>query len=289
MINFLREVMESNSIKASEEVSKSAGDGNIVCSNSTSNCISKEESKDIKFQCFLTHNWGNLQADNTYDNHERVRKIHYALEKMNVFCWFDSERMTGTINEKMSKGIDNSACVVVLITDQYIKKVNGDNSFDNCKLEFNYAAQCKGKRLMIPVVLDADCRDSSKWTGPFGFILRGELYVDFVNDADFDKNLSNLYDEINERIKIISQSTTVPLVDLSTNDVGMLANNLSMSNHVNDFVSNDITGEHLSLCETVNDLSDILGGMTISNIKGKVFLDKIKAYKISGVPKDMLK
>jgi len=141
---------------------------------------------------------------------------------------------------------------------------------------------------MIAVVLDANCRNTSNWTGTFGFILRGELFVDFVNDRDFDKNLSNLYDEINKRIDLSSQSETVPLVNLSINDVGALASKLSMSSYINDFVSNDINGEHLSLCETVDDLSDILGGMSISNIKGKVFLEKIKSFKISGVPIDML-
>ena len=141
---------------------------------------------------------------------------------------------------------------------------------------------------MIAVVLDANCRDTSKWSGSFGFMLRGELFVDFVSDRDFDKNLSNLYDEINKRTNLSSQSTKVPLVNLTVNDVAVLAGKLAMSNHVNDFISNDISGEHLSLCETVDDLSDILGGMSISNIKGKVFLDKIKALKVSGVPKDML-
>ena len=141
---------------------------------------------------------------------------------------------------------------------------------------------------MIAVVLDASCRDTSKWSGEFGFILRGELFVDLANDRDFDKNLSNLYDEINKRINLQSQSSTVPLVNLSISDVGVLAGKLGMGNYVNNFTSNDINGEHLSLCETADDLSDILGGMSISNIKGKVFLDKIKVFKVSGVPKDML-
>jgi hypothetical protein len=91
---------------------------------------------------------------------------------------------------------------LVFITEEYIAKVNGDNAADNCKLEFNYTAQCKTKKLMVAVVVDAKCRDPSKWTGLFGFNLRGELYVDFVSDKDFDKNLNNLYDEIKKRINI---------------------------------------------------------------------------------------
>jgi hypothetical protein len=91
---------------------------------------------------------------------------------------------------------------LVFITEEYIAKVNGDNAADNCKLEFNYAANRKTKKLMVAVVVDAKCRNTSKWTGLFGFNLLGELYVDFVNDKDFDKNLNNLYDEIKKRINI---------------------------------------------------------------------------------------
>ena len=141
---------------------------------------------------------------------------------------------------------------------------------------------------MIAVVVDENCRDTSKWIGAFGIVLRGELYVDFSSDTDFDKNLSNLYDEISKRINLSSQNTSIPLDKLSVNDVGILASKLSMANHTNDFITNDISGEHLSLCETVDDLSDILGGISVSKIKGKVFIDKIKTFKVSGVPKDLL-
>jgi len=92
--------------------------------------------------------------------------------------------------------------LLVFITEEYIAKVNGDNAADNCQLEFNYAANRKTKKLMVAVVVDAKCRDSSMWTGLFGFNLLGELYVDFVNDDDFDKNLNNLHDEIKKRINI---------------------------------------------------------------------------------------
>ena len=65
-----------------------------------------------KYRCFLTHNWGNRQADDTFDNHERVRKINIELRKRNILCWFDSDRMTGTVVEQMSSGIDDSDIIV---------------------------------------------------------------------------------------------------------------------------------------------------------------------------------
>ena len=68
-----------------------------------------------KYHCFLTHNWGNRQANGSYDNHERVRRIYQGLQSKGVSCWFDSERMTGTIQKQMSKGIDDSDCVVGIL------------------------------------------------------------------------------------------------------------------------------------------------------------------------------
>ena len=117
MAAFLRKAMESASKKAQEKVSKAAGGGTITTSDnskasSSSSSQSKQESKDVKYHCFLTHNWGKRQSDGTYDNHERVQRIYNGLKSMNVTCWFDSERMTGTINDQMSKGIDDSSCVI---------------------------------------------------------------------------------------------------------------------------------------------------------------------------------
>jgi hypothetical protein len=61
----------------------------------------QSKSKD-KFHCFLSHNWGKLQADGSYDNHERVRRIYNGLQSMNISCWFDSERVTGTLTRELA-------------------------------------------------------------------------------------------------------------------------------------------------------------------------------------------
>ena len=41
--------------------------------------------------------------------------------------------MEGDITGAMAKGIDNSAIVLVFITQRFVKKVASDNSGDNCK------------------------------------------------------------------------------------------------------------------------------------------------------------
>lgn len=93
----------------------------------------------------------------------------------------------------------NANTTKVCLTKLYMEKVNGTKDDDNCKLEFQYAARVKTKRNMIAVVLDPYCKDTSKWTGTVGFILGGELYVDFSDDNNFDNKINNLLDEINKR------------------------------------------------------------------------------------------
>eukprot|EP00966_Prymnesium_polylepis_P054150 1251760-Prymnesium_polylepis.1 len=113
--------------------------------------------------------------------------------------------MQGDINSKMTQGIDDSAVIVVFITNQYIKKVAGDGAAgadDNCKMEFDYAVRIaldlnlgrslviraldprgrqllrKGVRRMVAVVMEPGLRDTTAWTGVVGAKLGTSLYCD---------------------------------------------------------------------------------------------------------------
>ena len=54
----------------------------------------------------------------------------------------------------MAQGIDSAECIVVIITQRYVKKVGSVNAEDNCQLEFNYAARRKTANRMIAVVVE---------------------------------------------------------------------------------------------------------------------------------------
>ena len=101
-----------------------------------------------KYDVFLTHDWGEDR-----ENHYRVAAINEELKRRGLITWFDDERMEGNIHGKMTSGIDSSACVVVFITQRYIRKVGGTNEGDNCKLEFGYASNRKTAVKMLPVVM----------------------------------------------------------------------------------------------------------------------------------------
>ena len=197
------------------------------------------EESPFLYDAFLTHNWGNKDVNGKYDNHERVVKINQGLRALELNPWFDSERMEGTIAEKMCDGIDKSRCVVVFITKAYIEKVGGSNRSDNCQLEFLYSARKKTRGLMIAVVMEKQCLNPSLWTGQVDFILGGDLYIDFSDDSNFEDKVRQIYDAIKSRTtttkeKVVSpaSSTTSEIRESRTSTVSSIGSStLNSSSH----------------------------------------------------------
>jgi hypothetical protein len=144
-----------------------------------------------KTDVFLTHDWGINQF-----NHHRVSKVNAALKSRGFTTWFDDEQMEGDIKSKMCSGIDHSRVLLAFITKRYISKVGGNNYEDNCRLEFGYGARRKTAARMLPVVMEADVRDTSQWSGQVGLVLGGSLYVDLATEDHFDEKI----DEICSRV-----------------------------------------------------------------------------------------
>ena len=121
-----------------------------------------KENESKRFIAFLSHDWADDELGR--NNHQRVQKIFKALGKRGLSLWFDEVYMKGDIDETMCKGIDESELVCLFITKRYMSKVTGDNPNDNCKKEFNFAKH-KGADKMICIVMEPQCRDTSKWPG----------------------------------------------------------------------------------------------------------------------------
>ena len=131
---------------------------------------------------FLSHNWGKDELGR--DNHQRVSLINKELKECGYETWFDEEKMEGNIVKQMCQGIDQTKGIIVFITRRYLKKVNGEDNSDNCKLEFNYASRRKTSSKMVAVVMDKSMHDTKTWTGSVGMHLGGEMYVDMSGDLE---------------------------------------------------------------------------------------------------------
>ena len=85
---------------------------------------------------FLTHTWRtDLEGR---DNHARVRIVNEHLNRLGYSSWFDEKCMTGDIKAKMAEGVDFTKCVLVFVTEEYMKKIDSKED-DNCKFEFDRA------------------------------------------------------------------------------------------------------------------------------------------------------
>ena len=99
---------------------------------------------------FLTHTW--IKDGRGRDTHARVGRVNDYLKTRGVLCWYDSERMEGSIRRLMTKGISDSLGIVVFLTKAYIDKVNGKEERDNCRYEFTYAVEQNGPQNMVILI-----------------------------------------------------------------------------------------------------------------------------------------
>ncbi len=145
---------------------------------------------------FLSHNWGTDREGR--NNHQRVSRLNADLQRAGLVTWFDEERLQGNIIDQIADGIDESACVVVCITRNYIERVAGINSpNDTLKREFEYAGRKKGPtKQLLPLVMEQDCLDSKKWTGSVGFELGQELYVNLSDDGRWETKVESVVERV---------------------------------------------------------------------------------------------
>ena len=168
----------------------------------------KEKVELPAYDVFLSHDWGKFKCEDMktdVNNHERVERINKALQQHGLVTWFDEDRMSGTLIDAMSRGIEKSTCVLCFITANYILKVSGNGpngAADNCKKEFGYACVKKTSphNMLIPILMDPSQRDTKKWTGGVGISLAGDLYLDMSSANLWDKGDSSSVEKFNKNI-----------------------------------------------------------------------------------------
>jgi hypothetical protein len=147
--------------------------------------------------CFLTHNWADDEEQRS--NHKRVSRINKALQAKGYVTWFDEDRMTGQIRQKMTEGVDQTVCVIVCVTKKYLEKINRGDRSDNCCFEFEFASR-RHSNSMIPVVMERVMLNLKEWKGRLDSELGGILYIDMSKDEEaiFHRKVNELADKIDE-------------------------------------------------------------------------------------------
>ena len=117
---------------------------------------------------FLSHNGG--QDELGRDNHARVEQVNAALRGLDNATWFN-ERRGGRGREQdddeTQHKIDIAAGVIIFVTRDYIELCKADEG-NACQFEFNYAAERKGVKRVVPVAMEPGVCDPDSWDGPVG-------------------------------------------------------------------------------------------------------------------------
>ncbi|KAJ3113883.1 cytokinesis protein 3, partial [Nowakowskiella sp. JEL0407] len=131
----------------------------------------------IFIQVFFSYCWADKDI---------VRSIADALEKRGIRIWIDVKNMTLKLNAAMAAGINDSALIVLFISDDYVKS-------HNCALEYNYAND--QKKSLIAVRLSQS--DEVKKAVP-AFLTSGQLYVELTDPAKKSEKIDELEAQIRQ-------------------------------------------------------------------------------------------
>lgn len=91
-----------------------------------------------------------------------VKQVGEALKTRNLKVWIDDgvdesgkKRIRTQLDEDIARAIDETECMLVFITKNYLNKVNGNDLSDYCQKEFKYGFDRLQKRV-IPIIVDSD-------------------------------------------------------------------------------------------------------------------------------------
>ena len=192
--NYEGKMQEQSQIPIATRVLTDDSDNNTFVESKVSS-INVPPLPNETYDVFLSHDWGKFEDDDgtMIQNHDRVKRVNKMLQRYNIQTWFDESNMCNNVNDAMTHAIDRSTCILVFITKNYIKKVDGtgpNGEADNCRYEFQYASNRKIQKhnMLIPIVMDPECWNTKEWVGQVGMKLGCELYYDLSNVDLWNEN-----------------------------------------------------------------------------------------------------
>mmetsp|Transcript_21246 Transcript_21246/g.59844 ORF Transcript_21246/g.59844 Transcript_21246/m.59844 type:complete len:320 (+) Transcript_21246:172-1131(+) len=99
---------------------------------------------------------GHIMISYSWANQELALEISGHLKQAGYPVWIDVESMKGSTLEAMAAAVENSFCVVVVISEQYKDSVN-------CRTEAEFAYACR--KPIIPCMVDSSLYRPNGWLG----------------------------------------------------------------------------------------------------------------------------
>lgn len=161
-----------------------------------------------KYAAFISYRWGE-----GWRNRDRVVEFKDYLDSQGINAWLDSEQMkNGQASRKAIQGMDNSACFIVVLTDEYIHQINSTESTP-CQDEFLYWHNVwkRGKDNVVYVVMETKVLNArgavrmQDYGGEFASKYCGAVYFNIAPEFPSEVRETNLLEIVTIVKGIIAQ------------------------------------------------------------------------------------
>lgn len=129
-----------------------------------------------KYQLFLSYDIAET------DIQDKIKNLEASLENHGISFLFSED---GLRNERITLRVESCSFVLCFLSEKYIERVNGrggDGNDDTCRNEFDCAVLKRGVNFILPIVMEENLLDPSKWKGSLGAALSQLKVVDYSQD-----------------------------------------------------------------------------------------------------------
>ncbi|XP_070182482.1 uncharacterized protein [Littorina saxatilis] len=181
-----------------------------------------------KSHIFISYSW---------NEKELVKQIREKLRVEGYKVWIDYEQMGGSTLQAMAEAVENSAVVLVCMSEKYKES-------PNCRTEAEYTFQ--QRKDYIPLMMQKKYRPD----GWLGAILGAKLFFDFSGKYPFDKSMQGLLKELRGRGSRGQDSVDEPdaavtseeAVAVHSGNPHKLTNQHTPSHDTHNMTRDDVTG-----------------------------------------------
>ena len=159
-----------------------------------------------QFDVFLSYNWGMESV-----NHHIVKELKDVLDSEKLKVWFDDEQVLyGDVKIKCLNGMKASACIVIVLSHDYIERVNiHEEQPRGCALEFAlWSTRSSKNEETVFVVSDSTVLrkgggvDLVKYNGVFSVTAGNPRYYDISREnPNREVEMRNVAEAIRQIIK----------------------------------------------------------------------------------------
>lgn len=147
--------------------------------------MTEVEQSEKSFDCYIAHEWG---------THAIARELKTKLNEHGVTVWLDEDNLGDNVALDITKGLTQSAVVILLLTQRYFKRCEDHTTFAH--KEFIMANK-RGSGTILPLVVDEDLLNPLTWpNGVVKFHVGDILWIAYANQNQRKDNFMSIVERV---------------------------------------------------------------------------------------------